>query len=304
MRAGNYRAWALGQLRKVIAFDGALWGSGSRERVRFHTVVTVGLPEDFPESLERTAAFNPLLPALTAQPDRPLDMESVCPDEEFFASRIWQECFSRFGITRVLSTAHADERSGLYSLLTLYRRDREAHFTDEEKALQQRLAYHLFQANAHHWFLQLSRTFAEQRAPGGGAAIVDREGVYHEVQDRFLDLIEHHLPRSRGHRLPFDPPPPDEIVRHGELCVRAEPLGDLTCVVAWPAGPLDALTERERAVVYAVTQGLSFKQAARRIGIAPSTVANHLYRVYRKLGVHGRTELAALVYPYRDGPGT
>jgi DNA-binding NarL/FixJ family response regulator len=49
--------------------------------------------------------------------------------------------------------------------------------------------------------------------------------------------------------------------------------------------------------VQAVSQGLSFKEAARKIGVAPSTVANHLYRVYRKLGVYSRTELAALVHP-------
>ena len=31
--------------------------------------------------------------------------------------------------------------------------------------------------------------------------------------------------------------------------------------------------------------------------MAPSTVANHLYRIYRKLGVNSRSELADLVYP-------
>jgi DNA-binding NarL/FixJ family response regulator len=82
-----------------------------------------------------------------------------------------------------------------------------------------------------------------------------------------------------------------------KLCVRAEPLGDVFLVYLWPAGPLDRLTQREREIVYAVAQGLSFKQAAKKIGVAPSTVANHLYRVYRKLGVYSRTELAALVYP-------
>ena len=50
----------------------------------------------------------------------------------------------------------------------------------------------------------------------------------------------------------------------------------------WPAGLPDRTRARNR---HAIAHGLSFKQAARRIGIAPSTVANHLYRVYRKLGV-------------------
>ena len=88
------------------------------------------------------------------------------------------------------------------------------------------------------------------------------------------------------------------------LCVKSEPLGDMHCILAWPAGPLDSLTDRERQIVYAITQGLSFKQAARRIGVAPSTVANHLYRVYRKLSVNSRTELATLVYPRRESRGT
>ena len=44
VRAGNFRAWALRELRRVIPFDGALWGTGSMQRRQFHTVVTVDLP--------------------------------------------------------------------------------------------------------------------------------------------------------------------------------------------------------------------------------------------------------------------
>src|SRR5205085_11510490 len=101
-----------------------------------------------------------------------------------------------------------------------------------------------------------------------------------------------------GSGLPFNPPPPGETHLHHGLCVKTQPLGDLRCVILWPAGPLDRLTARERETVFAVTQGLSFKQAARKIGVAPSTVANHLYRIYRKLGVNSRSELAGLVYPH------
>jgi transcriptional regulator, LuxR family len=50
-------------------------------------------------------------------------------------------------------------------------------------------------------------------------------------------------------------------------------------------------------VVATVVRGLSFKQAARLLGVAPSTVANHLYRVYRKLGINSRTELAQMAVP-------
>ncbi|MBI3171302.1 MAG: response regulator transcription factor, partial [Hydrocarboniphaga effusa] len=114
---------------------------------------------------------------------------------------------------------------------------------------------------------------------------------------RFLDMLEKNFPGYNRGGLPFAPPPPGATETHNGICVRSEPLGDLSCVLMWPAGPLDRLTARERDIVYAVTQGLSFKQAARKIGVAPSTVSNHLYRIYRKLGVNSRSQLAGMVYP-------
>jgi len=141
------------------------------------------------------------------------------------------------------------------------------------------------------------RTFIEEREAGGAAAVVDKEGAFYEVQPRFLDLLEKHFKGKRLNRLPFPVPAPGETRTVDGLCVKAEPVGDLSCILVWEAGPLDRLTQRERETVFAVTQGLSFKQAARKIGVAPSTVANHLYRIYRKLGVNSRSELASLVYP-------
>ncbi|MEH6348150.1 MAG: LuxR C-terminal-related transcriptional regulator, partial [Bermanella sp.] len=61
--------------------------------------------------------------------------------------------------------------------------------------------------------------------------------------------------------------------------------------------PLDLLSAREQEVMQAITRGLSFKEAAREIGVAPSTVSNHLYKIYRKLNISSRSELALVVNP-------
>lgn len=293
----NFRDWALRRLRELIPYDAALWGSGTVKNWRFHTVTLVNLSPDYPRALEDSRQINPILSKMFSNLDTPVDMESVCPDRVFFKSEIYKRCFSRFGITRILATAHADARSGMLSLLSLYRRSRRAHFTNQEKALQKRATFHLFQAASHAFFLHLMRTFTEERAAGGAAAVVDREGAFYEAQPRFLDLLEKHFPAHDMQSLPFTPPPLGETRTEKGLCIKSQPLGDLSCVLIWPAGPLDRLTSRERETVFAVTQGLSFKQAARKIGVAPSTVANHLYRIYRKLGVNSRSELAGLVYP-------
>jgi DNA-binding CsgD family transcriptional regulator len=292
----GFRAWGLRQLRKVIPFDGALWGSGTIKTMRFHTVELVGLPRPFAESLETTHRMNPILPLILRKLDSPVDMSDAMPDAEFFGSELYKTSFEPFGVSRILSTLHADPRSGLYSLLSLYRKDRAAVFTKDDRTLQKRAVYHLFQSASHAFFLHLMRTHGE-RPPGSGAAVVDREQRFYEAQPRFLDMIERNFPQHNGETLPFAPPPIGEVVHIGDMCAKTEAFGELYCIYLWSAGPLDRLTLREREIVYAVTQGLSFKQAARKIGVAPSTVANHLYRIYRKLDVNSRSELAGLVYP-------
>ena len=292
-----FRSWALHCLKALVPFDAALWGSGTVRNWRFHTVTLVGMPEEFPKALEETRPINPMIPKLVSSLDTPVDMEACVPDRKFFASEFYERAFKPFGIARILSTVHVESRSGLVSLLSLYRHSRKASFTPAEKALHKRATFHLFQAASHAYFLHLMRTFIEEREAGGAAAVVDKHGAFHEVQPQFLDLLEKHFPNQRLHSLPFPTPNPGETRTVNGLCVKAEPVGDLLCVLLWQAGPLDRLTARERETVFAVTQGLSFKQAARKIGVAPSTVANHLYRIYRKLGVNSRSELAGLVYP-------
>lgn len=292
----RFRTWALEQVTEVIPCDGALWGTGTQPQARFHTVTLLRLPAAFATQLERTSGINPLFARVLDRLDQPVDMESVMSDEEFHASGIYREAFAPFGIERILSTGHVDARSGLGSLVTLYRSNREQHFTALERARQQRITFHLFNAASHCYFLHLLRN--TDRAIGRGAAVIDAQGLFHEVQPRFHDLLDEvFADRDRSRSLPFAVPSPGQTATHGKLCVRCEPLGELFVVTIWKAGPLDRLTAREHEVVMAVSQGLSFKQAARKIGVAPSTVANHLYRVYRKLGVSSRTELATVVHP-------
>jgi len=292
----QFRRWALESLKTVIPFDSAIWGSGKWEERRFHALTLSNLPEHFAQVLEASANENPLIAKLiNSEPDTPTTMESVFPDSQFYKSDLYRNTFGPHGVERLLSTVHADRRSGLYSLVSLYRKDRNAPFTASEKAIQRRLTYHLFNALSHAFFIHLARTHRDRPA-GAAAAVTDHRGAYHEVQPRFLDAMERHWPGHTPNQLPFAVPESDEMRVIDGLCIKSEPMGELMIIHCWPMGPLDRLTNREREIVVAVAHGLSFKQAARKIGVAPSTVANHLYRIYRKLGVNSRTALADLIH--------
>jgi DNA-binding CsgD family transcriptional regulator len=61
------------------------------------------------------------------------------------------------------------------------------------------------------------------------------------------------------------------------------------------ASELRSLSRAEREVIHAVLEGLSTSEIASRRGRSERTVAAQLASAYRKLNVHSRAELAALL---------
>jgi two-component system nitrate/nitrite response regulator NarP len=59
--------------------------------------------------------------------------------------------------------------------------------------------------------------------------------------------------------------------------------------------PLAPITTRERAVVELVAQGLRNREIASELGMTEGTIKVYLHRIYEKLKVTNRTELALLV---------
>jgi DNA-binding CsgD family transcriptional regulator len=68
------------------------------------------------------------------------------------------------------------------------------------------------------------------------------------------------------------------------------------------ASPLSRLAPRERDCVSGILRGYSNKEIAHRYGISAQTVKNTLSRVYRKVGVSSRLELAAYAARRRHVP--
>ena len=59
--------------------------------------------------------------------------------------------------------------------------------------------------------------------------------------------------------------------------------------------PLDRLTPQELQVARLVARGASNRDAAAALYLSPRTVEYHLHKVFKKLGVHARAELAAVL---------
>jgi DNA-binding NarL/FixJ family response regulator len=57
----------------------------------------------------------------------------------------------------------------------------------------------------------------------------------------------------------------------------------------------DSLSESERRVAELVARGCSNKEIATRLYMSHRTVGSHLYRIFPKLGLRSRVELARVV---------
>ncbi|WP_433201053.1 LuxR C-terminal-related transcriptional regulator [Dactylosporangium sp. CS-047395] len=62
-----------------------------------------------------------------------------------------------------------------------------------------------------------------------------------------------------------------------------------------PVDTLAALTPQEQQIARLAADGLSNKEIGERLFLSPRTVSTHLYRIYPKVGVKSRAELAAVI---------
>ena len=85
---------------------------------------------------------------------------------------------------------------------------------------------------------------------------------------------------AKGHRLTIDL---GASARLGAAVVMVEPA---------PPG-LAGLTPRQGQVAGLVAEGLTNKQIARRLGLSPATVKDHVHAILRRLGLARRSQIAA-----------
>lgn len=295
----GYRRRALTELTRIIDFDGALWGTGRLDSENFHSVDVLGVDESYPDALAQYKTINPFYGALQKAPGAAVGMEDALSDSAFYESPIYTNFFSQYGVERIIGVLLPDASSGIITLVSLYRFDRQRPFTQSERDLLQRMVYHLVNAASQACFLHLEQK--SDHSKNIALAICDRHGLFFEVQPYFLRLLKDYFPQHSLGRLPFELNNSTESSLPTGLQIKTEPLGDVIFISLWETSPLDLLSQKELAVVETITRGLSFKQAARELGVAPSTVSNHLYKIYRKLNISSRSELADMVNPAKVG---
>lgn len=180
--------------------------------------------------------------------------------------------------------------------------NRERDFSDAEQDRLEALQPFLRLAAAARYQAQLVEEFSQVLAAGAGLLVTDGRRLLHSNPEGERLWEAHHLPSDLLMRLvalALRRAGKDTIVRtdRGLLRLRLRPGGNLMqmLVLDEPPNPMASaqaagVTARQRAVLLALSEGLTAHAIGHRLGISPRTVHKHLEETYRRLGAHDRLD--------------
>lgn len=190
--------------------------------------------------------------------------------------------------------------------ISLFRADADAQFSAEQVPLLAGLTPHLLEALAINRTLALARLGKDTGR--GGVALLGGDGLLAYCDTAFQGLMREEWPDWQGLRLPA--PFWQVLTRSGNegyvgAAVRftASRIGALLFLRGEKQSRLARLSPREAAIAHLYGEGRSYKEIARQLDLSPTTVRNYLARVYDKLEIGGKTELAKLLARGEIGGG-
>jgi len=114
---------------------------------------------------------------------------------------------------------------------------------------------------------------------------------------RHIETVESHPALRAGAAavLPWDTPPRRlsmalGVVAEGLRVLPPAPAPGRVAAPLWPDATRRPLSERERQVLEQIASGLPNKEIARRLGVSPNTVKQHVTAIFEKLSVRTRAE--------------
>lgn len=212
-------------------------------------------------------------------------------DHEF---RDWA---AKYGLAYLLRVCALDNRFGLTTFLSIYRRALDRPFSEEEKQRMEHVIPHLAAALEINRSSHLVRLQADT-INTTARAICDSYGLLHQVDEGFVQVLADEWPDWKGGRLPS---PLIDHVRRGAvlpytgevLRLRFTKVAGLYLVEVRQRSLTDRLSPQELTAIRYYGEGISYKEVARRMNLSPATVRHYLRCAYKKLGMHDKGQIAS-----------
>jgi DNA-binding CsgD family transcriptional regulator len=293
----HFQDAALAQLRLLLPFDSAIWGTATTAKTGID-IHNVHLLEKSPDMV---AAYQPLkhvdsaAASVFGKPRTTLAFNS----SSWFCGSKDQELLAfmrRFEQNNFFITAENDPHTRLMHWITLYRANPEAHCTETERATLEQVAPHLLQAIAFNRVMHLQKVdMLDPSTPSRGAAIADARGLLYHAEPQFMQLAQREWNDWRG---PYLPGPLQKALTAQNatytghtLVVRGHLEHGLLFLRTRMRCPADQLSPREWIVAQHIAKGQSYKEIAQILHSSPHTVRNQIQAIHQKLQVDNIAKL-------------
>lgn len=290
----RFHRTALERLQQLVPFQRAWWGRAALiDGVPVeHSAHLFNLEEHYVEDWRSISHDDITVGLVHARPGT-----AVAVDMQATAGLRWLG--ARHDIGELLCVIHVDPITRLSDHVALYRTPGGPPFADQEKLLLGQLSAHLaaaVSANQIRTLVALRESLERQAL---AMAVCDRYGVLHCAERGFVDLLLGAWPGWTGPQLPEETSP--QGYRDARLVIDSRQVGDLYLLTARQPSAIEQLSNREGDVALLFSEGKTYKQIARDLGLAPNTVRHHIRTIYSKLGVNDKASIAHLLHQFPPG---
>ena len=301
MPARDFPDCAFGIVKALLPFDSArlltveIIGKGAR----VHEAHLQNEPDNMVLDWEEISRHDTVMDTVIAAPGKAFayGASSLYAGPE---KAIMRDYAKQYGHQAGLVVVQYDQARGYWDGLSLYRA-KEERFSEEQGLFLECLMPHLAEA------ITVNRLLAE-RAPAKSPVSLDSGVTAIASFDRsllhcgpgFEQIIRMEWPDWDGGKLPQVMW--QSLRRAGSpqfvgdaMTVGARVVDGLVFLRAAPSAPLHRLSPRELEVARLFGDGKTYKEIARTLMLSPATVRNFLQRVYQKLKITGKAELASML---------
>lgn len=290
----EYLDWVLSEVKTLIPFNSCAWGKGRwiNEMPAVHHIHLHNLSEDFIESWLRIQHEYKLTRDVTSHSNRTFNVVMAC---EYRNTDTYNTYCKKYRIEHILGTGCADPDTGLLSMMVFHRSDINQPFTEQERALKEIIFPHLLEAARMNWLANLPSGFSAYPHRNVNAfAACDNTGLLHVAMPAFIDLCRKEWPSWSG---PFSP---EDVLKATQgqnyigqsIVISFLSMDKLTLLHARTKVVADNLSLRELEIAQYVSRGDDYKTIALNLNISPATVKTHTSRIYLKLGINDKAQLA------------
>ncbi|MEM9010901.1 MAG: LuxR C-terminal-related transcriptional regulator [Pseudomonadota bacterium] len=291
--------WAVERLSNILGFDCAWygWAEIDRTSVEIHASATRNLPEGYFEFWCGIATEDILAATIRERPD------SVATYDRASGSQTdgMQTLADTFGLRRMATAMRLRQERAASLFVSAYRGGATAPRWEDEEREFLRCAVDQISTAAR---IAAAKDALAQSGETATVVLSD-DGVAIVGLASMREKFGHLWSRTQGDRVPralsqYVGSAGEHLLIDSGLVAICEPMrssGGLSLrkLSLRPMTRSDLLTPRERQVAGLLADGLSHKEVARHLGIAPSTVRNQTQAIYAKLEVDNRASLATAI---------